>query len=316
MTYRVIPLTAAHLPAAAELFLAAYAQERTTNPLLPAAHPALRANVAQALRDASSHPGMALCDGDTLLGYMALCGEFDFKGQHTGIVREYAHACLGEGRTRGYQVLYAALGEALLARGIHLHIVCHLAHDVALQETLFQFGFGALVAEALRDLSDVPHAPEVDIVPSEDWDALLPLDSEHARYYRASPIFLLKDDSPEAVRASLDAHRRNGDTPLVYREGGTRRAAFFVGRCAGEEEGFLLRDTGTAQVLAAYASPTARGRGIGKALLQQAVAWARAEGCARLMVEYETANVWGGNFWRRHFVPYLYCSARYVDCRL
>ncbi len=114
----------------------------------------------------------------------------------------------------------------------------------------------------------------------------------------------------------MESHRRLGDALLVYREGSAPRAYFIPGRCEGEEEGFLLRGTGTAQIRSAYAPPAARGRGIGKALLQRAMAWASAHGCTRLMVEHETANVLGGNFWRRHFTPYLYCSTRYVDCRL
>ena len=80
--------------------------------------------------------------------------------------------------------------------------------------------------------------------------------------------------------------------------------------------GFLLQGTNTAQILSAYAKPAVRTKGIGKALLQRSIQWARAQGYERLFVEHETANRDGGNFWRSHFSPYLYCSTRYVDCTL
>jgi GNAT superfamily N-acetyltransferase len=88
-----------------------------------------------------------------------------------------------------------------------------------------------------------------------------------------------------------------------------------VGHCAGKNQGFLLRDSGTAQVLSAYAEPEVRGRGVGRALLGACLQWASRQGCSRLLVEHETANISGSRFWQRHFDPYLCFSMRYVeDC--
>jgi GNAT superfamily N-acetyltransferase len=63
-------------------------------------------------------------------------------------------------------------------------------------------------------------------------------------------------------------------------------------------------------------SANSRGKGIGMALLQRAIEWSHQQGYERLFVEHETANVYGGNFWRTHFTPYVYASMRYIDTTL
>jgi GNAT superfamily N-acetyltransferase len=93
-------------------------------------------------------------------------------------------------------------------------------------------------------------------------------------------------------------------------------AYFIVGPCRGQGEGLLLAETRTAQICSAYARPEVRGKGVGTALLDRCVRWARAHGFERLFVEHETANIPGTAFWRRHFSPYLYASMRYVDSTL
>jgi GNAT superfamily N-acetyltransferase len=189
------------------------------------------------------------------------------------------------------------------------------ANDLALRDTLYQLGFGAFLIERLRDLSAVDAAPGVEVVEERDFQTIAGIDADHRRYYRGSPIFLMKDDSPAAVRSALAAHQDRGDALFVYRQDGRSKGYFVVGHCAGKNQGFLLQGSGTAQVLSAYAEPEVRGRGVGRALLGACVQWASRQGCSRLLVEHETANLSGSRFWQRHFDPYLCFSTRYVeDC--
>ena len=157
-------------------------------------------------------------------------------------------------------------------------------------------------------------AAEALIEPLDDPEELVALEMEHRRYYRQSPIFLTKDDSREAALAGLHEDRSSGKTVLVYRDHGKPSAYMSVGPCTGEQEGHLLLASNTAQVCSAYATPSVRGRGIGKALLQGCVDWARRCGYERLFVEHETANL-AGTGWARHFAPYLHFSMRYVEAR-
>ena len=293
MTTMIVPMEAAHVPQAAELFRAAYQRERRCSPLLPpeplGGAEALREHL---LGDVENSGVVAVEDG-RLVGYLCVGGRFPFKGLSAALFREHCHAAAPGREPSLLPELYAALGEILIQQGVQLHIVAHLASDGELKETLFQLGFGAFVTERLRDLSPVPGAARAPLSPMEDPEELVALEMEHRRYYRQSPIFLSKNDSPEAALAGLREDRDSGRTVLVYREHGNPSAYVVVGPCAAEEEGHLLLGSNTAQVCSAYATPSVRGRGIGKALLQGCVDWARRGGYERLFVEHETANLAG-----------------------
>jgi GNAT superfamily N-acetyltransferase len=103
---------------------------------------------------------------------------------------------------------------------------------------------------------------------------------------------------------------------LVYYEQDEPSAYMIVGTSTIGGEGFLLEQTNTAQIKSAYARPEIRGKGIGAALLQRAIAWSLQQGYERIFVEHETANVYGGNFWCSYFSPYVYASMRYIDTTL
>jgi GNAT superfamily N-acetyltransferase len=118
------------------------------------------------------------------------------------------------------------------------------------------------------------------------------------------------------VLAELEAHAQQGDVFFVYDEQDEPCAYMIVGESTIGGEGFLLEQTNTAQIKSAYVRPEVRGKGIGAALLQRAIAWSQQQGYARVFVEHETANVYGGNFWCTYFSPYLYASKRYIDITL
>ncbi len=315
MSLAIRPLETCGLHEALALVTAAYDDERRASPLLP---PRIQGDAAGLL------PSLERCldkgcvgafrDGK-LVGFMGVHAFFPFKGHPAALVREVTHAASGEDRLTLYRLLYESLGECLRRRRVQLHIVAHFAADRELADGLFQLGFGALLAERLRDLSEVRCAARVPVAQEKDFLAVEEIDGEHMRYYRGAPMFLLKDDSPQAVRAGLLEHQDRGDALFVYRESGAPAAYLVAGPCLGASEGLVLRNTNSAQVLSAYARPEARGRGVGKALLSAAVEWARERGYERLFVEHETANLSASRFWGRHFSPYLYFSMRYVeDC--
>jgi GNAT superfamily N-acetyltransferase len=241
-------------------------------------------------------------------GFMIAAPAFAFRGSTAALVPEVGHevAAGEEGALVG--PLYAALAERLQREGVPLHLIGHFAADAATAATLFELGFGAVVRERLRDLSDVvvvdaarveheARLARAERVPqAAPWDALAPLAAQHAAYYRESPLFVVKDASLGAAVADLEGHRSAGDAAFVMRRGGAPVAYLIVGTCPGESEGRLLQGTSTAQVRSAFVAPGARRRGIGTALLQCAVAWSRGAGFERLFVEHETANPLGAPF--------------------
>ncbi len=311
---RTAPLGERDLAPALGLLQESYAAERAHSPLLPAvllgdprqAEPSLMTSLANGCVGAYL--------GDRLCGFMGVAAFFPFKGLRAALVSELCHAAGGVAERRAiYESLYTALGEALRTKGARLHIVAHFAGDLVLRETLYRLGFGAFLAEELRDLSEIRSPGDIAVRQVQDVQTILDLEIEHRAYYRTPPIFLSKDTGRAAVERDLLAAQRDGAALFVHDEDGSPSACFHVARCKGLEEGRLLRDTNSAQVLSAYARPRSRGRGVGRALLNACVGWARSQGFERLMVEHETANLLGSAFWGRHFNPYLLFSMRYVE---
>lgn len=315
MKYKLVPFKKSHIDDAVKLFIENYARQRQRLPLLPSRAINEPDWIADALSHHEKESGVALFDPQRMVGYMTTGHRFPFKGVQAALCPEYAHASVEKDESLLYQLMYMALAEEWAAKGIHLHIVCHLAGNASLKETLFQLGFGAIVAERLRDFSPVQGVENIQIVREKEVSRLVDLQIEHNRYYKDSPIFILKDTDQESILADLEKHSQN-DELLVYYEDSDPAACFIVGESAEGEEGFLLQKTATAQIKSAYAKPHVRGKGIGKALLHHALEWSKERGYKRLFVEHETANFYGGNFWRRHFSPYLYASVRYIDNRI
>jgi GNAT superfamily N-acetyltransferase len=240
---------------------------------------------------------------------------FPFKGQNAVIVPEYCHASVLPDRRELYQIMYMRLASEWVRDNIYLHIIGHFAHDTVLRESLYQLGFGAIIAEALRDLSQIQGTHTMDIVEETDIERLLNISIEDSRYYPDSPIFIVKETERDERRTILESSICEGNTFFAFYEDGEAGGYLGVGESASGtlKEGFLLRDTCTAQIKNAFVKPHIRGKGIGKSLLQCAINWSIEHGYKRLFVEFETANYFGGNFWRRHFTPYLYFSMRYID---
>lgn len=311
--YEMMPFTADHLESAVKLFVESYVKERDSSPLLPSRvidepewiHSSLNALVA--------NPGVSILHRGQLVAFMLTGFQFPFKGQKAMQVPEYCHASILSDRKELYQIMYMRLADEWVESHIPLHIIAHFAHDTVLQAVLYRLGFGAIVAEQLRDFSKVDGVRKVDIVEEAYVERLLDIEIEHTHYYRGAPIFVLKDTRRSDCLTALESAARQGDTFLVYYEHNEPCAYLRVGESAAEGEGFLLRGTNTAQIKAAYARQHVRKTGIGKALLQRAIDWSKEHGYERLFVEHETANYFGGNFWSSYFTPYLYASIRYID---
>lgn len=313
MQYTVVPLTGEHLEPATELFIESYRHERAESPFLPSRAIAEPEWIYHALESRLAKPGVAVVEHNRLLAYMLTGFQFSWKGQQAVLVPEYCHSAIEERKRELYQQMYMYLSQGWADRHIHLQMIGHFAHDTVLQETLYQLGFGAILAERLRICStlDQPHEPG--IREEKDVSKLLQIQIEHNAYYAKAPVFILKPTDPQEVLEELEAHARLGDVFLAYYEQDEPCAYMIVGNSTIDGEGFLLQNTNTAQIKSAYARPDVRRKGIGKALLGRAIEWSQAHGYERIFVEHETANFSGSMFWQKYFNPYLYFSMRYID---
>ena len=301
------------------LFRQAYLDAYQTHPLLPPLTADHEARLKWRVERAFAWGGVVAWRGDAMAGYMAATEPFGYRGLVAALVPEFGHAVARGQQAPLYGLLHAALADRLVQAGVRLHLVGHFAGDETTTAALFELGFGAIVAECVRDLSDPASTSHFDasgaehVSPDGPWDAFAPLAAEHAAYYRQSPIFLVKDEALDVAVADLEEHRRAGDQLFVYRRGAEPVAYLVVGRCQGASEGRLLAGTTTAQIRSAFTVASARRQGIAAVLLQRAVAWAHRAGYERVFVEHETANLEGGAFWRRHFSRFVVFSMRYVE---
>ena len=316
MPYTLVPFTQEHLEPAVELLIENYKYEQEHSPLLPSRVIDQPAWIQGMLQSNLTNPGVVVVEQNRVLAYMITGDQFLWKGQRAAIVLEYGHSAIMAKKRELYQRMYMYLAQEWVNQHIHLHLIRHFAHDSILQETLYQLGFGAILAERLRDCSAVDEQHELAIGVEQDVSKLITIQTEHNRYYPKAPIFIQKPTEKQEVLAELKAHAQQGDVFFVYYEQQEPRAYMIVGASTIGGEGLLLEQTNTAQIKSAYAQPEVRGKRIGTALLQRAIQWSHGQGYERLFVEHETANFYGGNFWGKYFNPYLYSSMRYIDATL
>ncbi len=313
MTHTLVPFTQKYLDSAVELFLEGYAQEKLHNPYLPSRAMDERNWIRTMLQSKLTNPGIAIVEGNHLLAYMVTGEYFTSRGQQSAFVPEYGHSAIIERKQYLYQIIYRALAQEWLNQHCHLHLIGYFSHDTLLQETLYQLGFGSVVAERLRDCKLLNGYQEIPIKEVQNISELIDLHMEHIRYYSESPIFLSRSTDRSSALDDLSTHTQNGDVFFVYYDQSEPCAYLIVGESSNRGEGFLLQKTKTAQIKSAYARPEFRGKGIGEALLQHAIQWTQQQGYERIFVEHETANITGGKFWSKHFTPYLNFSMRYID---
>lgn len=298
-----------HIQNAVELFLSSYEKQRRKSALLPK-RGSLDDYVTKALTSRLNRPGFAVLEGGEMVGYMIETSlAEDFMGKRTAFsLGLYSHSSTKERKEKVYQKLYQNLSKSWVKDGYHAHIFSFWAMDETLLFTLFRLGFGMTHFELMRDLS-LPKKGQT-ALSIRRLDNALPikkLEMEHREYYPEAPLFWLPQGDfsfqEEFQGCLLGAF--DGDKIVAYMHLKTDDA-----------ETPILASEDTCRIASAYAHSEYRGRGVGAALLREAVSWAKENDLKRLYVEGESANIQGGNFWMKHFEPVVYTVRRCVDERV
>ena len=123
------------------------------------------------------------------------------------------------------------------------------------------------------------------------WVALI---ESHAAL---DPVFALRAGAPAALEAELRRTFEDADTALFVADADGCVAGF----CAAhfERSPPLARESCRAEITELVVEPTARRRGLGRALAHAAFAWARERGASRVEVRVAARNDAGQAFWRR-----------------
>lgn len=209
--------------------------------------------------------------------------------------------------------LYGFLAEQWVAAGRSAHTVVVPASDSDLVDCWFRLGFGHQHVHAIRD---VPAAGATNLPPAgvvirraerHDIDALAELDLLLPSYQALSPVFA-RHPMPTLVEVQAEWTEDWDDerfTPLVAELNGTVVGSAVA--CAVDVSSLhqgLARPQGAGFLGFAAVAPDARGRGIGRALGEAVLEWARDAGHGTVVVDWRMTNLLSSRTWPRlGFVP-------------
>lgn len=320
----VVPFESEHLRAAGGLLAARHAAHRTRSPHLPerfedptVARVAVEAIVATLTGDGAAAV-VALGDGD-VVGYLAGSVGPDGVGGVQAMVGGAAHAVAPGWGWSAYRGMYADLAGGWRAAGALKHAVVVPAGDDETDAAFFSLSFGQEQAYALRDLSPVETRAtdvRVRLAGLDDLDAVVAVGDVIAVHQARSPVFSAwRVSSPEGLRT---AHHHELTTPS---EEATYFLAFIGDQPVGLSIWYPMRDSpvsptvpaGCVELAVAQTAESARGRGVGTALLAAGIEWARDQRYQHIETDWRTTNLLSSAFWpARGFAPTSYRLARYL----
>jgi GNAT superfamily N-acetyltransferase len=292
-----------------------YAGLRQAVPAMPSRYedpqvvlPLLRNLSAQA-------PGIAALHGGRLVGFMTGYLIPEFRGNQAAYSPAWANGAVGIAARRLYEAMYTALATRWVTGGYLTHLIGVMAHEQVSLETWHWLGFGMLATDAVRDLNPLAHTvvrTEIRRAGPQEARACDTLEAALRRHLSSSPTYLIAGEGgPSCAEWLADPSHALW---LAYE--GEEAVAYLRVEPASENACTLIQDPGTASITGAFTVRQARGRGIGAALLNRALLWAKEHGYTRCAVDFEPMNVLARRFWLQHFQPVCYALARQIDDRV
>jgi GNAT superfamily N-acetyltransferase len=299
---------------ATKLLTLSFERERSRLPLIPKRNNIVD-EVSSALLKIVKKPGVAAFRGKTLVGYMIETDTAEnFMSKRTAFcIGLYPHCAVEKEKELIYQKMYANLSRIWIGNGYHTHEISIFAKDDVLTFAFFRLGFGMTHFQHFRDLS-MPDGKYADVTIEKliSEDPIRELNKEHHSYYPTPPLFWLPHSECDENREDMIL---SGEMEVFAAFDQNRPIAFFSVKMGGAEA-WLLANEKNGRIAGAYAKEAYRNKGIGKALLRKTVKWAIENDLSRLYVEGESANIYGGNFWIKHFTPAVFSVRRCIDERI
>jgi len=309
----IVGLDDATIEPAGALVASEHAEARRAHPGLPATFDRPEACTAalQRLRE-GGHTGVAAVERGRPLAVMTGIA----RGSHARMPAEgFAVAPDLEDPTTVLARLYGELAPELVAAGVLRH---YLDHAVLrpLDAALSNLGFGRHHVYASQPAAprSSPAGVQVRVGGVDDLGVVARLALVEIRFRATPPIYAPPE--PRSLEEVLDHHR------ALHHGGATHLLATLDGRDVGL---LTIELTSPAPRLCAdgqpYIGPTAtdpdaRGRGVGRALVDTALGWAHAHGYRWVSVDFEAANPLSRPFWLGNgFRPIGYGVLRTIDAR-
>lgn len=223
-----------------------------------------------------------------------------------------------------YRALYGYLADRWTASGFFDHRVDFSATDETQRELWFELGFGALTKYAGRNTapiaSDLLHQ-EITIrqATPEDHTEVERLEQVNSRFHHSGPVFwpFLWNDVRESA-SGLSRYALSRDRHAIFiatRQTETLGMQMLFSAMAFGPQ--IATHQQSAYLFHAIVESSLRGEGIGRALLNRALDWARDSGHSAITLHYASMNQIGGSFWENHgFETIAYSASRHIDERL
>ena len=315
ISYETVPFTTAYVEDAARLFSRNYRAARKQISSMPACHESHERIVPLLADIITRSPGVvALHDGE-LLGYLVGQVLPEWRGCRTAYAPFWAHAVAEKSQEQIYRHLYSHLAAQWIANGCFMHLITTLAHNRDARDALSWLGFGMVVVDTMRDISRI-HAPAVDISIEQarvnDLETIVALDQDLAKYLAGPPMFM-----PVVEQRGRSYHEEwlRKTSHALWLASYAGETVAFLKMCPIDVD-YLVTDERTVWIQGAYTKEHARGKGIGTALLDHALGWARGQSYERCAVDFESDNTLACRLWLKHFRPVCFSFARRVDPRI
>ncbi|MCP4608896.1 MAG: GNAT family N-acetyltransferase [Planctomycetes bacterium] len=269
--------------------------------------------IEQHINDRNS---IAMMFQEKVVGFLAY-DVFNFHNEKTAFFPIMAHAADASYKLSVYSMMYAYISQKLVENRCINHLFTFFSLDQALQEYLFELGFGLYVVDAYRGLNNISievkdHGIVVRKAGISDVDELFGLVKESDRYYAEPPLFLKRES--EDTDQILEMITSN-DSEVFLAVRNDEIIGFMNIRCNQTDEVIILSDTTTACIdpIGAYIKKDYRGLGVGKRLLHESIAWSGQQDITNIHVDFESANYHANQFWLNYFTPILYSVKRRLN---
>lgn len=268
-----------------------------------------RAAVEAAVADG---PGLVAVDGSDVLGFMVvpLPG---WPGTTTARLGMTHHAARPDEARLIYRRLYEAAAAVVVKLGLTYHsLPVHVEHGVAVG-TFFELEFGVDQIDGILPIPEhADQATSGDVRPAEpaDVDSIVELAIELAKYHARSPMFQVALLDVPSIRQGVENSLSEPRSAVVVAESGGQVVA--MAQAEPDRAYHDAFDIGMNVVTA-----TARGSGLGTAMLDHLVRWGSEIGYRYCTVGWTSSNLASDAFYRsRGFSPTRYRLHRRIDTRV
>ncbi|MFP4478378.1 MAG: GNAT family N-acetyltransferase [Candidatus Izemoplasmatales bacterium] len=251
-----------------------------------------------------------------LLGFMYGLEIDQLWGNQKGIlVPLFGHGAIKENRSRIYQLLYREMSRRWVSDGILSHAIKIHAHDAITVDTWFWLGFGHRCIDSIKILEKRDREnKDIDIkkINVSTADEVIELKEELSKHFSQPPLFMpVSQVSQEQSLEEFKEWLQVKDNHCFGAYDKDKPVGLIKVEVEGETHVSLYSKV--MNITGLYVDPSYRGQAIAKDLLQRVQNFLKDKGYTLLGVDFESFNIDGGAFWRKHFIPYTYTLTRRID---